>query len=106
LRSLALTTTIAEALFALKNSDDNFISVWNCDHAAKTNNDYKGNCEEEGCDVCECKCVGKVSMVDVVCYLCKDENLLFPSDALKAPVSVLLPEIPGMVVHVEPTSRY
>ncbi|KAG6793855.1 hypothetical protein POTOM_003079 [Populus tomentosa] len=104
LRSLALTTTIAEALFALKNSDDNFLSVWNCDHAAKTNNDYKGNCEEEGCDVCECKCVGKVSMVDVICYLCKDENLLFPSDALKAPVSVLLPEIPGMVVHVEPTS--
>ncbi|KAJ6423376.1 hypothetical protein OIU84_024342 [Salix udensis] len=71
LRSLALTTTVAEALFALKNCDDNFLSV---------------------------------SMVDVICYLCKDENLLFPSDALKAPVSVLLPEIPGMVVHVEPTS--
>jgi hypothetical protein len=45
-------------------------------------------------------------MVDVICYLCKDENLLSPSDALKAPVSVILPEIPGMVVHVEPTSRY
>ncbi|KAJ6894334.1 hypothetical protein NC652_028177 [Populus alba x Populus x berolinensis] len=90
LRSLSLTTTIAEALFALKNSDDNFLSVWSCEHTAKTNS--------------ECKCVGKVSMVDVICYLCKDENLLSPSDALKAPVSVLLPEIPGMVVHVEPTS--
>ncbi|KAF9666802.1 hypothetical protein SADUNF_Sadunf16G0266400 [Salix dunnii] len=104
LRCLALTTTIAEALFALKNCDDNFLSVWNCDHTARINKDYKGSCEEEGCDVGECKCLGKVSVVDVICYLCKDENLLFPSDALKAPVSVLLPEIPGMVVHVEPTS--
>ncbi|KAH8494411.1 hypothetical protein Peur_060878 [Populus x canadensis] len=104
LRSLSLTTTITEALFALKNSDDNFLSVWSCEHTAKTNKDYRGNCEEDGCDVGECKCVGKVSMVDVICYLCKDENLLSPSDALKAPVSVLLPEIPGMVVHVEPTS--
>jgi len=106
LRSLSLTTTITEVLFALKNSDDNFLSVWSCEHTAKTNKDYRGNCEEDGCDVGECKCVGKVSMVDVICYLCKDENLLSPSDALKAPVSVLLPEIPGMVVHVEPTSRY
>ena len=106
LRSLTLTTTVAEALFALKNCDDNFLSVWNCDNTARINSDYKGNCEEEGCGVGECKCVGKVSMVDVICYLCTDENLLFPSDALKAPVSVLLPEIPGMVVHVEPTSRY
>ena len=106
LRSLSLTTTITEVLFALKNSDDNFLSVWSCEHTAKTNKDYRGNCEEDGCDVGECKCVGKVSMVDVICYLCKDENLLSPSDALKAPVSVLLPDIPGMVVHVEPTSRY
>ncbi|KAI7985141.1 putative LRR receptor-like serine/threonine-protein kinase [Camellia lanceoleosa] len=44
-------------------------------------------------------------MVDVICYLCKDENLSSPSSALKSPVSVLLPKLPGLVRHVEPSSR-
>ncbi|KAJ6724443.1 CYSTATHIONINE BETA-SYNTHASE (CBS) FAMILY PROTEIN-RELATED [Salix viminalis] len=104
LKSLSLTATVTEVVFALKNSDENFLSVWSCEHTGKTNKEHRGNCEEDGGDTGECKCVGKVSMVDVICYLCKDENLLSPSDALKAPVSALLPEIPGMVVHVEPTS--
>ena len=45
-------------------------------------------------------------MVDVICYLCKDENLSSPSSALKSPVSVLLPKLPGLVRHVEPSCRY
>ena len=103
LRSLTISSTVADALSALKNSDDNFISVWDCvDHSAKTG---------FGDDRCgaggdECRCVGKLCMVDVICYLCKDENLLSPSAALKAPVSVILPKIPGLVMHVEPSSRY
>ncbi|KAF5959302.1 hypothetical protein HYC85_000511 [Camellia sinensis] len=44
-------------------------------------------------------------MVDVICYLCKDENLSSPSSALKSPVSVLLPKLPGLVRHVEPSCR-
>ncbi|KAF2285998.1 hypothetical protein GH714_009585 [Hevea brasiliensis] len=44
-------------------------------------------------------------MVDVICYLCKDENLMCPSTALKAPLSVLLPKIPGLVTHAEPSAR-
>ncbi|OMP04670.1 Cystathionine beta-synthase, core [Corchorus olitorius] len=75
LRSLSVTSTIADAIEVLKTSDENFVSVWSC----------------------------KVCMVDVICYLCKDENLVSPSLALKKPVSVLLPKIPGLVIHVEPS---
>ncbi|XP_034679659.1 CBS domain-containing protein CBSX5-like [Vitis riparia] len=90
LRSLSISATVGEALSALKTSEDSFISVWSCDHSANIQD--------------ECRCVGKICMVDVVCYLCKDDNLLSPSSALKSPVSDLLPNIPGLVMHVEPHS--
>ena len=93
LRSLSVSATVGEALSALKTSEDSFISVWSCDHSAK-------NIEDE------CRCVGKICMVDVVCFLCKDENLLSPSSALKSPVSDLLPTTQSLVTHVEPHSRY
>ncbi|KAH1120933.1 hypothetical protein J1N35_004093 [Gossypium stocksii] len=104
LRSLSVTSTIAEALEVLKTSDDNFVSVWSCDHKAKTSSGFEsaaGFCDNYDDD--DCRCVGKVCMVDVICYLCKDENLVSPSVALKEPVSVLLPKIPGLVLHVEPS---
>lgn len=91
LRSLSISATVGEALSALKTSEDSFISVWSCDHSVNIQD--------------ECRCVGKICMVDVVCYLCKDDNLLSPSSALKSPVSDLLPNIPGLVMHVEPHSR-
>ncbi|KAJ0044879.1 CBS domain-containing protein CBSX5-like [Pistacia vera] len=93
LRALSVSASIADALSVLRNFEDNFISVWDCEH----------NKVHESGDAFLCQCVGKICMVDVICYLCKDENLLSPSDALKAPVSVLLPKIPGLVVHVEPS---
>ncbi|KAK6157417.1 hypothetical protein DH2020_011665 [Rehmannia glutinosa] len=43
-------------------------------------------------------------MVDIICYLCRDENLASPGLALKSPVSVLLSKIEGLVRHVEPSS--
>ncbi|KAE8703245.1 CBS domain-containing protein CBSX5 [Hibiscus syriacus] len=96
LRSLSVTSTVSEALEVLKTSDDNSVSVWSCDHKAKFG-PAAGFCEDD------CRCVGKVCMVDVICYLCKDENLASPSLALKDPVSVLLPKVPGLVLHVEPS---
>ncbi|XP_042941199.1 CBS domain-containing protein CBSX5-like [Carya illinoinensis] len=83
LRSLPISATVADAFAALKNTDDNFISVWDCvDHSAKVEFGH----DNVGVG-CECRCVGKVCMVDVICYLCRDENLFSPSATLKAPVS-------------------
>ncbi|XP_004291658.1 PREDICTED: CBS domain-containing protein CBSX5-like isoform 2 [Fragaria vesca subsp. vesca] len=78
LRSLSISATVADAVEALRTSEDNFISVWDCNHHSKS---LAGD---------QCRCVGKVCMVDVICYLSKDENLSSPSAALKAPVSEIL----------------
>lgn len=40
-------------------------------------------------------------MVDIICHLCKEDNVSSPSSALKSPVSVLLSHVPGVVRHVE-----
>ncbi|KAL7103602.1 hypothetical protein ACP275_08G189700 [Erythranthe tilingii] len=90
LRSLSSSATVADALAAVKSSDENFVGVWSCDHSAKRN--------------LECVCVGKVCMVDVICFLCRDENLSSPGLALSSPVSVLLSNANGLVRHVEPSS--
>lgn len=91
LRALTVAATIADALSVLKNSEENFLSVWDCNHKVA--------------DGCECQCVGKVGMVDVICYLCKDENFLSPSHALKQPLSVLVPKLHPLVMHVNPSCR-
>ncbi|KAK9269279.1 hypothetical protein L1049_001049 [Liquidambar formosana] len=98
LRSLSVTATVSDALTTLKRSDESFISIWSCDHTSKGKKGYGGDVDDG------CRCVGKVCMVDIICYLSKDENLLSPSAALESPVSVILPKIPGPVVHVEPHS--
>lgn len=95
LRSLSISAAVSDALSALKRSGESYLSVWSCDHSSKEKTDFE-----------DCRCVGKVCMVDVVCYLCKEENLSCPSSALKSPVSVLLPKASGFVRHVEPHSRY
>lgn len=106
LRSLSVSATLADALAVLKNSDDNFVSVWSCCHGVGTGLGFgDGDEQEEQCGG-SCRCVGKICMVDVICYLCEDEkNLLSPSLALQAPVSVILHKVNGLVVHVEPSCR-
>ena len=91
LRSLSTAATVADALAALKNTDESFISVWLC-------------CEHEK-EQELCRCVGKVCMVDVICYLSKEDNLLSPSSALNQPISVILPKDCSLVVHLQPSSR-
>ncbi|XP_004291656.1 PREDICTED: CBS domain-containing protein CBSX5-like [Fragaria vesca subsp. vesca] len=92
LRSLSISATVAHALEALKTSEENFLSVWDCNHHSNTT--LAGD---------QCRCVGKVCMVDVICYLSQDANLLSPSAALKAPVSEIMTETAGTVMHVEPS---
>ncbi|KAF2305153.1 hypothetical protein GH714_002124 [Hevea brasiliensis] len=94
--SLSVSATVGEALSALRRSSDPYLSVWSCDH-------YR-NASRSKLDVNECRCIGKVCMVDVICFLCKEENLKNPGRALGESVSVLLPKVPGLVRHLEPNA--
>ncbi|KAM1038762.1 hypothetical protein ACFX13_034128 [Malus domestica] len=71
LRSLSVSATIVDALETLKTFDDNFISVWDCNHSKPKSLDGVGG--SGGCQLC--RCVGKVCMVDVICHLSKDDSL-------------------------------
>lgn len=89
LRLLPITSTVAESINALKRSGESYVSVWSCE---STGGDYI--------------CVGKICMVDVICYLCKKENLVRPLDALQSPLSQILPKVSGIVRHLEANTRF
>ncbi|XP_068646042.1 CBS domain-containing protein CBSX5-like [Aristolochia californica] len=89
IKSLPSSATVGDALSALKKTGEHYLSVWDCNHEKKT--------EGSG----DCRCVGKVCIVDVVVYLCREDNLSDPAAAFQAPLSLLLPEVPGLVRHVE-----
>ncbi|XP_010438612.1 PREDICTED: CBS domain-containing protein CBSX5-like [Camelina sativa] len=83
----ASSSSVSDAIAALKFSEDTFLSVWNCNH--------------DDNDVTECECLGKISMADVICHLSKDHD--YTLAALNAPVSVLLPKTRSLVLHVQPS---
>ncbi|CAL5441143.1 unnamed protein product [Camellia sinensis] len=89
LSTIPFSATVADALSALKRSGESYVSVWNCDHSSAAARKT------------DCRCVGKVCMVDAICFLCRVTNLLSPSLALQSPISDLLPEVPGPVRHLE-----
>nr|DAD27160.1 TPA_asm: hypothetical protein HUJ06_028628 [Nelumbo nucifera] len=91
LRSLLISATIGNALLVLKSSGKNYLSLWSCDHSSKSKVNFE-----------DCRCVKKICMVDVIFFLCKEENLACPSFALKSLISVLLPKAVGIVRHVKP----
>lgn len=95
LRALPVSATVCDALSALKAAENKFVSVWNCDHSK-----WDLNADDENC-----LCIGKICMVDIICYLCREENLSSPALALKSPISVLLSKVQGLVRHVEASSR-
>ncbi|KAI3769256.1 hypothetical protein L6452_00357 [Arctium lappa] len=98
LRSLSISATIRHALTALKSSDDTHISIWTCNHHNSTSDHHPQLIHDD------CRCVGKICMVDIICYLSKQDNISSPSSALKSPLSTLLSHVPGVVRHVEPSS--
>lgn len=89
LRLLPATSTVAESITELKRSGESYVSVWSCESAG---GDYI--------------CVGKICMVDVICYLCKEENIVRPLAALRSPLSEILPKVSGIVRHLEANTRY
>ncbi|KAL4566870.1 hypothetical protein LXL04_030996 [Taraxacum kok-saghyz] len=93
LKSLPISATVRHALNVLKSADDDtHISIWTCDHH-QTAQPLANNC----------LCVGKICMVDIICFLCKEDNIRSPSSALDSPVSVLLSGDPDIVRHVNPS---
>ncbi|XP_031126332.1 CBS domain-containing protein CBSX5-like [Ipomoea triloba] len=93
LRPVKETASIAEAVAALKRSGESHVSVWRCsDHSRKV---LEGG---------NCRCIGKICMVDVICFLCKEENLGNISKALESPVSELLPKGISIVTHLDRNS--
>lgn len=92
IRSLPATATLSHALASLSHSGDPCLSVWSCAHS---DGDHAG---------ADCYCLGKVGMVDIICFLCRPDNVSHPISALSSPLSVLLPSSP-VVRHVEPHCR-
>lgn len=86
------TATLAEAIAVLKRTGETHVSVWMV-------------LEEDDYSV-ECHCIGKVSMVDVICYLCKQESLIDSSKVLEIPVLKILAKGDSIVKHLEPDSRF
>ncbi|KAF5742270.1 CBS domain-containing protein [Tripterygium wilfordii] len=96
LRSLSVSATVGDALSALKRLGESYLSVWSCDHGSLRSRKIV-SAEEE------CRCVGKVCMVDVISFLAKEDNLSNPGAALQSSVSVLIPkEAAALVRHLEP----
>ncbi|XP_004234121.1 CBS domain-containing protein CBSX5-like [Solanum lycopersicum] len=97
LRSIPENATVAEALLLLKRSGETHLSLWNCDHSSsvleKAKADYDG-----------CHCVGKISMVDLICFLSKQEHLIDFSKAFEVPISKILPKGDSIVRHLDPNS--
>ncbi|KAL9243598.1 hypothetical protein vseg_017467 [Gypsophila vaccaria] len=53
----------------------------------------------------EAACVGLVSAVDVLCFLCRPDNARRPASALRSPLSALLtPDSPSLLRHLDPHS--
>ena len=109
LKWVPIGATVAEALSALKKSGESHVSVWSCcsDHHSSSKIKSFDNNNAVIVDSPACKCVGKICMVDVICFLCKEENLADPFKALEASISQILLKAPPLSVrHLEPNSRF
>lgn len=93
LRPLPSTSTVAASLSIFRRcSGEPSLSVWSSDPSSP---------EQPS------KCIGKVTIVDVLCFLCREDNISNPSIALNSPVSLLLPSnanAPPLVKQLDPTS--
>lgn len=88
LKSLPLSATAGDALLAVKKGGDTCLGVSAADRSSP-----------------ERKLIaGKLCVVDILCFLCRDENLDSPAEALKKPLSDLLPKASRLVRRVEPHS--
>ncbi|PKA60414.1 CBS domain-containing protein CBSX5 [Apostasia shenzhenica] len=89
LRALPISATVGEALVALRGSRETFLIVWIADRSSPEKKAF----------------AGKICMVDILCYLCSEQNITSPVAALKSPVSSLLSKDgPALVRRVDSNS--
>nr|XP_043625196.1 CBS domain-containing protein CBSX5-like [Erigeron canadensis] len=98
LSSLPATASIADTVIALKRSGNIDISIWNCNHLT----DFKDSGIND--NVVSCWCVGKICMVDVIAFICKDENVARPLDVLEQTSVLDLISGEGKIKHLESNS--
>ncbi|ONK73745.1 uncharacterized protein A4U43_C04F34820 [Asparagus officinalis] len=89
LRSIPITASVGEALVALREWGEAKLGVA---LGEKKSKDKAGGI------------VGDICMVDVLCYLCSQQNIKCPVSALQNPVSVLLSKGDGVVRAIDPDS--
>ncbi|KAL3643382.1 hypothetical protein CASFOL_014197 [Castilleja foliolosa] len=92
LTCVSASSTISDALTALRTSGDSQLSVWMCCAGDIAINNGS------------CVCVGKFCMADVILFLCREENLADPFKALESPVSDILPNGSPIVRHLQQNS--
>ncbi|XP_047308908.1 CBS domain-containing protein CBSX5-like [Impatiens glandulifera] len=95
LRPLPISASVSDALSALRTTGESSVSVWKCEHSSP----------KKTANLDSCRCVGKVCMVDIICFLCREDNLSSPSIALQAPISDLIGNNARLVKHLDPHSR-
>ena len=102
LRCLSVSANIGDALSALKRLRENYLSVWTCNHDHDPDASFSSTSKSD-----DCVCIGKICMVDIICFLCRQDCLKSPTAALHSPLSVLIPRSPaGLVTHLEPHARF
>ncbi|KMZ65416.1 CBS domain-containing protein, putative, expressed [Zostera marina] len=89
LTPLPVSTTVSDALFALRRCFDSYLSICSSSSSSHT-------------ATSESKSAGKVSIVDIICFLCSDSNIHSPIAALKSPVSAVSSEY--LIPTVDPHS--
>ncbi|MCO5574338.1 hypothetical protein L7F22_028121 [Adiantum nelumboides] len=111
---LPTSASVRDALRTLKLLADDVseISIWECTCSSSSGNgcddivDVKGHQPHSTPPPPQrhCRCVGKVCMQKILCYLASQQSLCNPAEAVQAPVTVLLSdEYPDITVqHVDP----
>lgn len=103
--SLPASTSLLDVLPALKSSPSASFAVCSCstnDHHHSSSHPPLHAVAAGG----SCDFLGRLSMVDVVCFLCRAENLPNPASALESPVSAALPAAGrSLLRRVDPRSR-
>ncbi|KAI5079428.1 hypothetical protein GOP47_0004907 [Adiantum capillus-veneris] len=104
---LAASASVRSALVALKQNEDVCeISVWDCAPGSHANQLHPTKQHIEVDDshptYAPCRCIGKMCMQRIICYLASEKSLCNVAAALNEPVSVLLEGNSTRIQHIDP----